>query len=92
MSMSVDDFEALSKEVKDIAKDVFGAVAENEIDQIIHSQIKSPEYHALKKKYDEEKREYDVVMSRLDGKNISLISVFLTYMQCECIRLYPLLF
>ena len=82
MSISVKDFETLSKEIKDIAKDVFGAVAENEIDQIIHSQIKSLEYHALKKKYDEEKRDYDVVMSRLDGKSITLISVFLTYMQC----------
>ena len=82
ISMSVDDFETLSKEIKDIAKFLFGAAAENEIDQIKHSQIKSLEYHALKKKYDEEKRDYDVVMSRLDGKNITLISVFLTYMQC----------
>ena len=82
MSISVNDFETLSKEIKDIAKVVFGAVAENEIDQIIRSQIKSLEYHALKKKYDEEKRNYDVVMSRLDGENITLISVFLTYMQC----------
>ena len=78
MSMSVDDFETLSKEIKDIAKDVFGAAAENEIDQIIHSQIKSTEYHALKKKYNEETRDYDVVILRLDGKQITLISVCLT--------------
>ena len=70
--ISVDDFETLSKEIKDIAKDLFGTLAENEIDQVIRSQMTTPEYHALKRMY---KQDYDDFKSRLDGKQIPLISV-----------------
>ena len=42
MSISAVDFGNISTELKGIAKDVFGNTAENEIDQIVNSQITTP--------------------------------------------------
>ena len=48
-------FGNVSSEIKDIAKDVFGSVAENEVCMIINSKMTTAQYDTLSKKYQEEK-------------------------------------
>ena len=54
MSISAVDFGKISTELKGIAKDVFGNTAENEIDQIVNSQITTPLSDQLKSQLQKE--------------------------------------
>ena len=56
MSVPDVDFGSISTEIKRIIKDVFGAIAEDEIDQIINAQMTSQLSHDLKSKLDKEKQ------------------------------------
>ena len=54
-SMSVPDFEKISTDIKDIAKNVFGNMAENEIEEIAKSQITTPLSYQLEKQLEHER-------------------------------------
>ena len=54
-SMSVPDFEKTSTDIKDIAKNVFGNVAENEIEEIAKSQITTPLSNQLEEQLERER-------------------------------------
>ena len=61
-------FVNISSEIKDIASDLFGTVAESEIDQIINAKMTTTEYSVLKKDYDEEKRIHNEWILRMEGR------------------------
>ena len=56
MSVPDVDFGNISTEIKGIIKDVFGTIAEDEIDQIINAQTTTQLSHDLKCKLDKEKK------------------------------------
>ena len=56
MSVPDGDFGNISTEIKGIIKGVFGAIAEDEIDQIINAQTTTQLSHDLKCKLDKEKK------------------------------------
>ena len=56
MSVPGVDFGSISTEIKRIIKGVFGAIAEDEIDQIVNAQITTQLSHDLKCKLDKEKQ------------------------------------
>ena len=62
------DFVSVSSEIKSIASDLFGTVAENEIDQIIHAKMTTAEHIVLKKNSDEEKLIHDQWILRMEGR------------------------
>ena len=51
MSISDQEFNSITAEIKAISKNLFGTSAESKIDQVISSKVTTSEYHALMKKY-----------------------------------------
>ena len=72
-NMSVSDvmFFSMSTEIKGIVKDVFGSITEDEIEQIISSQMKTQLSHDLKSKFYKEKiinKDFSEWITILEGK------------------------